>query len=278
LEVTHSKTKYLNKKCALVIVRDITEHKKHQIKQEVLEKCVENMNEAIAIMDSDTKEYLYLNEARENIYGYSNEILLKNGIDYRIENCIHPDDKEKTLQYYKTNKWPKKDQFRIIRPNGEIRWIESTYTKISYMEQKLVMSLQKDITIEKEANKTKELLEISIEAMTQGIVIVDYNTSQYLYLNKAIEKIYNKSKSNLSKMSAFEWIDKYVHPDDKDIQKKYYNNKSWPEKREYRILLSDNEVKYIRARLSPITTFQEKKCLIFIVEDRTKERISFSSK
>ncbi|MCP4177816.1 MAG: PAS domain-containing protein [bacterium] len=176
LSTDHSVKQFLGKECILSIIKDITEEKQNKKILKLLEVNINNMSEGIAIMNEQSKNFIYINKAREKLYGYPNEIFFEKGIDFRLNTCIHPKDRGRLKKYYDTGNWPEYDEFRIIRPNGEIIWLSSTYTHTVFMGEKCTMSVQKNITKLKHQLKLttnlKDDLEVSKKAgINEGLKI-----------------------------------------------------------------------------------------------------------
>ncbi|HJO92714.1 MAG TPA: PAS domain S-box protein [Victivallales bacterium] len=70
--------------------------------------------------------FLFLNKGAVNIYGYPIEKLMGDkGLEFWLNECIHPKDRETEEKYWVDSSWPKKRSFRIIRSDGKIRTVES---------------------------------------------------------------------------------------------------------------------------------------------------------
>ncbi|MFP4025886.1 MAG: PAS domain-containing protein [Thiohalospira sp.] len=110
------------------IIVDISEHQKilEQLKrsEENFHQLADNINDAFWLRSLDQK-IVYTNPACEKIVGKNFKKVFEDIKDY--ENWIHPDDKERIIkQRYENLKSPDKIHFyehRIVRPNGEIRWV-----------------------------------------------------------------------------------------------------------------------------------------------------------
>ncbi|HJO96100.1 MAG TPA: PAS domain-containing protein [Victivallales bacterium] len=151
------------------------------------------MSEGIAIMDDETKNYIYINKTREILYGYPKEVFFDKGINFRINNCIHPEDRAREKEYYTSGKWPDYDEFRIFKPDGEIRWLSSTYTHTVFMGKKCTMSVQRDITDFKQQQVLNKKLEKNIQVATTTGVREGLKKAVILLKNEGIDnKIISK--------------------------------------------------------------------------------------
>ncbi len=77
------------------------------------------LNDAVFITVPEKSSYYYLNDAVENIYGYTKSEFYDGGCEF-WRSCIHPEDLTDIIQ----NKEEAK-KFRIITPDNKIKWIES---------------------------------------------------------------------------------------------------------------------------------------------------------
>ena len=117
----------------------------------------ENLVECIYRADPETFVTLYINHAVENLYGYSVDEWLKDPSLW--ENAIHPDYRERVfanfLEAQRTGK-SMKMEYRIIRKDGELRWVEdhSSWTKNSQGKLTSLNGIMYNITKRKQAEET----------------------------------------------------------------------------------------------------------------------------
>ena len=128
-----------------------------------------------------------------------------------------------------------------------------------------------DITERRNAEKTRELLDINIEGMSDGISIFDYNKNEYVYLNKGMEVITGYSLSKLYKKGRESWLN-CIHPDERKQETVYFNNKSYPKIREFRIIRADGQIRWIEVRTTDTKEFMSSKCVIGIAHDITDRK------
>ena len=144
---------------------DITENKR--IARELIDSerryrtLTENLNELVYRADPNTLQATYVNQAIETIYGYTAEEWL--GDPNLWENTIHPDDEKRVFtELLEARKMHENTtvEYRIIRKDGTIRWVEDRITW-EKDEEKIVslLGILYDITERKRLEK--EILEIS---------------------------------------------------------------------------------------------------------------------
>ena len=83
----------------------------------------ENIQEIFWMLDARTRNTIYVNRAYETIIGRSCQSLQTNPSSY--EEAIHPEDRSHVLGKLQeaTQSGQFDERFRIVRPDGEIRWI-----------------------------------------------------------------------------------------------------------------------------------------------------------
>ena len=110
----------------LGIVRDLTERRRaEQVLRESEERfrqLAENIHEVFWISDPEKRTILYVSPAYETIWGRSCEGLIRNASDW-LE-AIHPDDRAGvTAALEKQLRGDYDEVFRVVRPDGTIRWV-----------------------------------------------------------------------------------------------------------------------------------------------------------
>jgi PAS domain S-box-containing protein len=120
--------------------------------EEMFRQLAENTNEIFWLRDE--KEILYINNQFEKIWGRGKEELIEN--PYKIIEWIHPEDVENVEPWVNLKNLikgtPFVEQYRIIKPNGQIRWLWSRTFPIFDKDDKpyRVVGITSDITDQKE--------------------------------------------------------------------------------------------------------------------------------
>ena len=88
-------------------------------------QLAENIRDMFFLVDADSNRMLYVSPAYEEIWGRSCESLYANSESWT--EAIHPDDRASTNEKYKNRMLTGvfNYEYRIVRPDGSIRWIES---------------------------------------------------------------------------------------------------------------------------------------------------------
>ena len=104
----------------LSLVRALREHRDSE---ERFQQMASNIGEIFWMMDADTKQALYVNEAYEKITGRSCQSLMESPSSWR--EVIHSEDRTRVLgkldEATQTGQFD--ERFRITLPNGDIRWV-----------------------------------------------------------------------------------------------------------------------------------------------------------
>ncbi|MFO7952142.1 MAG: PAS domain S-box protein [Bacillota bacterium] len=112
---------------------------------------VDNINEAIIVAQEGVIKYV--NSKATELSGYSKEEMLFSSItDY-----IHPDDRDMVLTKHRRRlegeEFEARYQFRIVKNNGDIRWVEISAVSTEWDNQLATLNLLLDITERKNAEE-----------------------------------------------------------------------------------------------------------------------------
>jgi PAS domain S-box-containing protein len=128
---------------------------------ELFLQVLSHIDQAVWVSDAESNQILYVSPVHERIWGRSlQELYGRNGswID-----TIHPDDRERVLKAALEDQTRGKydQQYRILRPDGEIRWIRDRAFPIRNRRQKIyrIAGIAEDITSRKFANDRLEMQE-----------------------------------------------------------------------------------------------------------------------
>jgi len=151
--------------CLRGTVQDITERK--QMEQTLLASEVryrtlfEQSMDAIAIMDGFPPQFRYVNPAFEELFGYTeNEVrALPTGDVWRL---VHPDDvslvRKKVQDRMEGTASMLRYEFRIVRKDDEIRWVEATGVRAERDGKVINQVIYRDVTPQKIAKEEQEKL------------------------------------------------------------------------------------------------------------------------
>jgi PAS domain S-box-containing protein len=152
------------------VARDVSKLK--ETKQELLQKerilaeISDNIQDVILLTEihKNKNKLIFINKSYENIWGRSSDELF-NDSDAFVK-YVHPDDQNALISLMKSEPVKKSStmntSYRIIRPDGDIRWIHMRIFPVKNQNEKIqrVVGIATDITHQKE---TEEELSIASE-------------------------------------------------------------------------------------------------------------------
>ena len=204
---------------ALGMLTDITERKRAEAaliqSEQRLESILSSLMDVVWSVSAENAQVLYMNPVTETIYGRSIEEFLTNSRLW-LE-VVHPDDRERvklnSLELLKTGS--KAIEYRIIRPDGEVRWLFDRGW-VTYDEDGKPLRLDgisTDITDRKRAEealrKSEEQFRLMFELAPIGMAIT-LPQGKYLAVNQAACDMLGYSPNELLDLT---FVD-ITHPDD----------------------------------------------------------------
>jgi len=189
-----AKFAYIAPDLVLLYVDDITERKEAEQKLKESEETFRSITEQsfmgiIVIQDGVFK---YFNERAADINGYSVEEI-SNWQPYEFSKLIHPDDKDFVMNQARKKQEGDTDvvshhQYRIIKKNEEIIWVENFSKTINYQGKPADLVMTIDITekilSEQKIKESEKILKDFIHNATDSISIWDSNLN-LIDINKA---------------------------------------------------------------------------------------------
>lgn len=164
-------------------------------------ELVENMREVFWMENADGTELLYISPTYEQVWGRSCQSFYENPGDW-IES-IHPEDRQRVTEAFsqlrETGEYS--EEFRIVRPDGTIRWIWDRGVPIrnKFDEVIRVAGVAEDVTDRKQ---TEEALRESEEkfrylAEQSPNMIFINKKGKVVYANKKCEKVLGYKREEL---------------------------------------------------------------------------------
>lgn len=239
------------------------------------------------IANNDYSVQIYVSPAFEQIWGYEAQVLYENPL-FWIDTILFEDK----LRLAASSRLPHscvqsnyQERYRIMRADGEIRWIQDYTYPIYNQIGKCIgyTGIAQDITDTlkqgQELQIANKFLPKLAEKMEHIVFWVrDPSLKKQLYLSKGFEKIWGTNAEDFYKHPE-EWIDTILSEDRKcDVGSKL----STLDKRSksqysdvYRIVRPDSEIRWIRDISFPIFDDATNVCIGFagIAEDITKEKL-----
>ncbi|MEA5501075.1 PAS domain S-box protein [Limnoraphis robusta] len=187
-------------------VRDISERQQTQealqTSEERFRQMAENVEDVFWIAQMQDYKVLYVSPAYETLWGYSCESLYAN--PYKWMEMIHPEDRSKAevafTEQVKTGRCAV--EFRVIRPDGSIRWIRDRGFPIPEEDGQIrrVAGIAEDITERKQAEaalkQREEELRLITDAVPALIAYVDRD-QRYRFVNRAYSDWFGHLPENI---------------------------------------------------------------------------------
>jgi len=174
---------------------DITERKEIeralQEGEKLFRTLAETASTAIFIYQGD--RFVYVNRASEEISGFSREEMLMK----RFWDIVHPEDREavrdRGLRRQRGEDVPARYEFRIVRKDGSVRWLDFTAGRIDWQGQPASVGTAFDITERKQAEAERVRLAAAIEQAGEAVVVTDLDGT-IQYVNPAFEQVTGYSR------------------------------------------------------------------------------------
>ncbi|HEY9810827.1 MAG TPA: PAS domain S-box protein [Halomicronema sp.] len=191
-----------------IITTDITERKRIEQalreSEEKLESILKSLTDVVWSVEPKTRKVLYLNSATEKVYGRPVSDFFNNAKLW-LE-IIHPEDIEKFQQTCKTvlETGSLEMEYRIIRPNGEIRWLQDRGKLIYALDGTPVRidGIATDITERKNAEqalqKINEDLELRVQDRTKAIKQTNKRLKKEIAERQVVTEALRQSEERLN--------------------------------------------------------------------------------
>ncbi|HEY9646610.1 MAG TPA: PAS domain-containing protein [Chroococcidiopsis sp.] len=226
---------------------------------DVLNKAIASII-SFAMFDNGRTKYRYCSPGCESVFGYTAAEFTREPQLWALR--VHPDDLQSATI-------PRRDQivaettgqveYRFFHKDGSLRWISSTFT--SHRDEQahcwIVTTVDTDITqhkhIETALRNSEEKFRLIAETISQCFFLRSASSGKFLYVSPGYEQIWGQPCQVLYE-NPQAWLNR-VHPDDlpatlASIAKQQTGQ---PVQREYRIIRPDGQIRWISAKIFPIT-------------------------
>jgi PAS domain S-box-containing protein len=227
--------------------------------QEYLRQISENIDSVFWMTNLERNRTLYISSGYEKIWGYSCKEVYESAIKWLDH--IHPEDLPRiTAASPKQITGEYKEEYRIVRADGAIRWIHDRAFPIHDQQGNIyrVAGVAEDITARKKIEEQLKLQERAIAASHNGIIIVDAKspTRATIFVNTAFEKITGYSANEvIGRDCGFLQRDDREQPGIEEIRQAIKNKRSCCVTiRNYR---KDGTMFWNELRISPIYDEQD---------------------
>lgn len=187
------------------IVRDIGDRKRNETALREIEtrfrQLTQSINEVFFVRELDTGKMIYVSPAYETIWGRPVSTIYKNTFDF-IEH-IHPDDRERVRSRERCDEGASSDKYRIVRPDGEIRWIRARTFPVRDETGRIyrVAGIAEDITVHTHIEEELRLSEIQLRQIIDLVPHAIYakdREGRFLLVNQAKADFYGTTVDKLT--------------------------------------------------------------------------------
>jgi PAS domain S-box-containing protein len=160
--------------------------------EERFREMAENIECVFWMRSAGQSRMLYVSPAYERVWGRSVASLYQQPVSFI--DAVHPADRERVRASVLQEHLPRPEEFeieyRIVRPDGSIRWIRDHGFPIrsASVESSRIAGIAEDITSRKALEEAQRRLATAIEQAAEAFVITDAQGT-IVYANAAFEKI-----------------------------------------------------------------------------------------
>ena len=164
----------------LKIGQDVTERK---FREDALRESEERFrqfgefsSDLLWIRDGESLAFEYLSPAFEKLYGVPREeVLARNNVEAWLE-LIHPDDRNTAVDVLRQTRGgaPTNKEFRIVRPDGEVRWVHNTDFPMldEFGKVQRIAGIAQDVTGRKKALELQRTLVAELQHRVRNILAI----------------------------------------------------------------------------------------------------------
>lgn len=196
---------------------------------------------------------------------------------------VHPDDRKRVDAAYSeaVAGGPKPLEYRILRPNGEVRRLNSPGARLIRDENGKpirIVGVSQDITDRKKAEQALRESEERFRQLAENIKdvfwLLDWTEQKIIYASPAYETVWGRSLSQL-RDDPLDWIDA-IHPDDRErAQDAYFPAAVTSYNEVYRVIRPDGSLRWIHHRGFPIEDAEGRVYrMAGIAEDITDQKLA----
>jgi PAS domain S-box-containing protein len=243
-------------------MQDITQRKEaEQALRESGEKyrhLVEQSLQGLTILQDGRP--VFANSAMLDISGYTHEEYLSLSAEEMMA-TVHPDDRPRIVKVManrlKGKKFAAEHEFRILRKDGEIRWVLTNGSLISYHGTPAIQIIYFDITGRRQAEQAltenEERLRQITETLTSVFYVHERVSNKFIYVSPAYEKIWKRSCQSLYD-DPYTYLEA-VHPEDRPLLLESIRHELEESRyvdTDYRIIQPDGTIRWIHSQNFPI--------------------------
>ena len=215
--------------------------------------------------------FILVNSSFKTLFNIHDDFIIQGKADINIFSKNFSDINTKEDESVLKNETVIKNIERKM-PNKDV-WVRVSKLPVFDKRKNIIgiIGVFNDITEIKNAEMRKDMLEKSINFIEDSVAILDSKNEDYLYINSNVEKIFGHTAEEFLEKGKTLWLQR-VNAEDLEEQKFYLNNSDrCPHRREYRITMPDNSIKWCETIRSPIK-YNDKKLFVAVSRDITEKK------
>ncbi|NQE32721.1 PAS domain S-box protein [Microcoleus asticus] len=245
----------------VVVTEEISDRKQAEValkeSEERFRQLAENIESVFWMLNVQPLEIIYISPGYAKIWGRSCADLY--ACERFFTESFHPEDRDRIIATFTKKIDSEEDiEYRIVRPDGKIRWIRARAFPIRNQAGQVyrIVGIAEDISERKQAEKTIRESEERFRQLAENIQdsfwLMSAEFTDLLYLSPAYENIWGRSHEELyaDPLKMMEW----VHPEDKHLLEEAMGRVLQGESTntEYRIFRPDGTMRWVCDRAFPI--------------------------
>ena len=207
---------------ATIITTDITERKRAE---EAYRTLVDHSLQGLVIIQDE--RVVFVNQAMEEISGYTVDEMLSMS-PKEVQEFVHSDDRALVWGRHRerlNGKLPPDHyEFRAIRKDGSIRWLEIHSSRIEYQGKPAIQAAYLDVTEAKMAREALRESEEKYRSLMTNIPLVTWTHDREgntTFISPNVEQIYGYKPEEIYKQGVRLWFGRIYHDDKEKVQEAY---------------------------------------------------------
>ncbi|MGK7937351.1 MAG: CBS domain-containing protein [Xenococcaceae cyanobacterium] len=180
-----------------------------QASEQRFNSILTSLKDVVWLADAQSFQILYLNSAAESIYGHKVTEFYENP-QLWLE-VVHAEDRERVNYFARRllEEGKQEMEYRIVRPDGEIRWLLDR-VQVIYNEDNIPVRLDGIITdiSERKQAEAKIQEQAALIDITTDAIIVRGLDNQILFWNRGAEQLYGWKQEEALERDANELLDR----------------------------------------------------------------------
>ncbi|MDX2168366.1 MAG: PAS domain S-box protein [Deltaproteobacteria bacterium] len=191
----------------LVAVSDLSDQRRAE---QIYRAVFEHSPEALAVVQDG--RLVVVNPAHEQLHGVAADELMALGAEAVCRRFVHPDDQPRSLAHLaawgRDGALPDPYELRVVRPDGELRWVRFQATPIEFDDRPAVLLAMTDLT---ERRRAEEAYQAIFDHSVQGLMLTQ--DDRIVMANPAVSEISGYTREELLATPLRALAERFVHPD-----------------------------------------------------------------